>query len=232
MNNDKIINQFFGFRCKSAQVLSAEPNSGDSARPALDQSVEDATTGGMVVLLMGDALAARLADTVAAFGGSATLSRIAFKAYDNWKHQHNEITDIAAEVDFRNYGLRQSGIEPPDFELSMIKTMMRAANLVGRLHTDMQRTIFAGGGSRIPVGGDKALVREFVNHDSLIDEIVSRDLSLELKIELYLATYLVAVVNDLSETSFLKRLAKDLQIPDAIISQLQFQLPQSLPQAA
>ena len=232
MNIDQIINQFYGFRCESARIEGGASSSGDSTRSVSDSPVVDASARTAMMLSMGDRFAVRLANKIATFGSGASLSKMAFKAYDNWKHQHNEVTEIAAEVDFRRFGLRESAVDAHDFELIMMRVMVKAANLDGDFTIDIQGAGAVGVRPALTGEDSHSVVKGFVSHDSLLDEIARKNLSIELRMELYLAAFLVAGVHDLSPPPFLKQLTKELQLPEEIINQIQFQLPLSFQQAA
>lgn len=192
----------------------------------------EAADGGIVSLLMGSKSARRVAGKIIGYGGVTMPGGLAFKAYDNWKHQRNEETDMAAEKDFHRYGMEQSHIQENDFQITVIKVMIAAAKADKSIDANGQKKNFETINSMSLTTEEKGLLLDLLHSDLSLAEIASASMSVELKSEIYLAARLVIDAENALQSAFLNRLALALELPEALVNQLSFQIQQTLPQAA
>ena len=163
---------------------------------------------------------------------AAALGALAYRAYDNWKHHHNEDTEIAGETQFYQHCLNASGTLPQEFELAMVKVMIAAAKADGHIDAEEQRKILVALDSLSIDSEVKGLIFELLVKDFTLQEIATDEFTLPLKAELYLAAFLVTDKLCERETRFLRRLANQLELPAELIGQIQFQARLERPQAA
>ena len=189
-----------------------------------------ATVGRIISLLVGSKSTRKIAGKVATYGGTTLLGGLAFKAYDNWKHQRNEETYLAAERNFHRYGMQHSDIQENDFKMIITKVMIAAAKANGSIDSNGQKIILNTVNSMSLSIEDKALVLDMLRDDISLQEITSAKISIELKSEIYLAARLIIGSENVIESAFLKRLIDALQLPESLARQLDFQAHETRPQ--
>lgn len=216
------INKLFNKKSASISLQRATPG----------RFMGGATVGKIISLLVGNKSTQIIAGKVASYGGPSLLGGLAFKAYDNWKHQRNEETYLAAIRDFHRYGMQHSDIQEKDFKMIIVKVMIAAAKANGCVDSNEQKIILDAVNSMSLSTANKALVLDMLRDDISLQEITSAKMSVELKSEIYLAARLIIGSENVIESAFLKRLIDALQLPESLIRQLDFQAYETRPQLA
>jgi len=188
--------------------------------------------GGVASVLIGNKGTPKLASGVVGYRGAAALGVLAFRAYDNWKHQSNEVTGIFSASHFHQHGLAQSSVGQREFEVEMVKTMVAAAKSDGHIDAAEQRNIMATIESMQIDSELKSLIFDLLLRDISIDEIRAVGLSNPLKSELYLGACLVTADQSPTEIAFLKRLARHLDMPPDLVFQIEMRARQRLSKVA
>ena len=140
---------------------------------------------------------------------------------------------MAAEKHFHRYGMEQSDVQEDYFQMTIMKVMIAAAKTNGSIDSKEQKKNLETISSMNLTAQEKYLILDLLHNDLSVGEIVSASMSVELKSEIYLAARLVIdAESGVLEYAFLKRLALALELPEALVNQLDFQMQQTLPQAA
>ena len=226
MSINNLFNQFMGVSDPNTAIKS-------DGRTIQFGPVRGASAGSILSLVMGNRAAGKVAANLAGHGGASMLGSVAFKAYDNWKHECNEETPMATEMNFHRYGMEQSDVQEDDFQMMTMKVMIAAAKTNASIDTREQKKNLENINSLNLTAQEKDFMLELFHSDLSIAEITNESMSVELKSEIYLAARLVIdAESGVLETAFLKRLTQVLELPEAFVNQLDFQMQQALPQAA
>lgn len=196
-----------------------------------------AAAGGLMALLMGSKSTRKIAKKVAAYGGTAVLGGLAYKAYSNWQEskslgQTSPITDqdieVANEVIPQQLNVGFNRANQTSLDLVLIKAMIAASKADGNLDAQEHQNLFNAIDKLNLSVEDKTKVFEFMSRDVTIDEIVSAVSLEEHKAEVYLSAYLAIEVDDQLERTFLNELALALALPSGLQSYLERQADQGV----
>lgn len=176
-----------------------------------------AVAGGIMALVMSNKSARKFAGTAATYGGAAFLGGLAYKAYKNWQSgQHEEAT--ISEKSFTS-----AGVLSPDYQLTLIKGMIGAAQADGHIDAEEQRRIFESIAKMDLSLEVKATVLDLLRQPVSIGEIVKGAQTLEQKTELYLVSCMIIDAEHQSEKNWLTNLSQAMDLPADLAFQLQLQ---------
>lgn len=196
-----------------------------------------AAAGGIIALLMGSKSTRKIAKKVAAFGGTAVLGGLAYKAYGNW--QQNKSLNQTQAVS--SHDIEQAGTLIPQqlntsvaqndhnsLNLVIVKAMIAASKADDHFDSQEQKRMFEAIEQIGLSDEDKATVFDLMGRDISINEIVQSVTLDEHKAEVYLAAYLAIEVDDQRERTFLNNLAIGLNLPKGLPAYLEQQADQGV----
>jgi uncharacterized membrane protein YebE (DUF533 family) len=182
-----------------------------------------AAAGGILALLMGNKSARKFAGKAASYGGAAMLGGLAFKAYENWRQSGSR--QAATQHAANESAFLESS---PEFELTVIKSMIAAARADGHIDANEQQNIFKAV-ERMGLSTEmKATIFDLLSQPIPVDELARGIDSLEQKSEVYLASCLVIDPDLQAERAYLSQLASVLKLPQELAIQLQRQAQQAI----
>lgn len=202
-----------------------------------------AAAGGVMALLMSNKSARKVAGKAAGYGSAALLGGLAFKAFNQWKGNNaspqNAGTAQAngtAQGNGVTAGVPNTPTEPsllaindnaqpnPEFQLTLIKSMIAASKADGHIDDAEQKVIFEAINTMNLSNADKAMLYGLMRQPIYIQELTLGADTLEQKSEVYLASC-IAIENDTqAEEQYLQELAQALDIPHDLAMQLRQQV--------
>ena len=184
-----------------------------------------AMAGGVMALLIGNKSARKFAGTAATFGGAALLGGLAYKAYKNWQESKNYQTSIS-ENSFTSPETFSA-----DFQLTLLKAMMAAAQADGHIDAHEQQRIFHSIEQMELSTEMKALLFDLLREPITVNELAHAAISMEQKTELYLVSCLVVDPDQPEDKAHLDELAQALALPPSLTQQLHRQAKQMMAEA-
>lgn len=227
MNVQNLLNQFIG---------TGKPNlrSGNS----FGGLAGGAAAGGVMALLVGNKKARKFAGKAATVGGAAVLGGLAFSAYKNWQQSKANDQPSSLRQSFSQHFAQQS-TQPelpdsftPAFELSLIKTMISAANADGHIDEQEQERILAVLEERQYDETMKATIMDLVRYPLEPEALANETKDMEQRSEMYLMACFTIDIDTPEERQYLIRLANALQLPAGLTAQLEQQALELTEQAA
>ena len=180
-----------------------------------------AVAGGLMSLLLSNKSARKFAGTAATYGGVALLGGLAYKAYNNWQSGQQNHLPIPEN------SFTSSEILSADYQLTLIKAMIAAAQVDGHIDAGEQQKIF-GSIEKMNLSVEmKAVVFDLIRHPVSIQELVNGAQSLEQKTELYLVSNMIIDPEKPAEKTYLARLANALGLAPELATELQVQAKQN-----
>ncbi len=245
MSLNQLFDQFLGSNnAQAADAGNANQTSG-SGLSGLASKIPGglaggAAAGGVVALLMGNKKARKYAGKAATYGGAALLGGLAFKAYQNWKHQPAAAsgdsstqghTSFSNEQSFHQQALTGTNADRP-FELTLIRAMIAAARADGHIDSDEQKRIFSAVDRMDLSAEHKGFIFDCLQQEIPVHELASEVHNIELKTEVYLASCLVIDIDHSAERAHLDALARALDLPADLCRELEAQAQQAYAEAA
>ncbi len=236
MNIQNLLNQFVG----TGETGSPSSTSGRSVRDTIGNVTSQipggvaggAAAGGIMALIVGNKSARKFAGKAATYGGLAVLGGLAYKGYQNWKHnqtvekaQTATVSDIDAPHEAYMPDAEAAG---PPLELTLIKAMIAAAKADGHIDADEQTRIFDAVERMNLPADQKGIVFDYLRSDISAREIASAVTSLEHKSEVYLASCLAIDPDHPRERAYLDELAAALHLPEGLQDHLEVQAARGL----
>lgn len=225
MNLQSIMNQFTSSSTNTQDNKGLTDKLGQMRNMIPGGLAGGAMAGGVMALLIGNKSARKFAGTAATYGGAALLGGMAYKAFKNWQQdKHNK--PPLTEDNFTSAEMMSA-----DYQLSLIKAMIAAAQADGHIDTAEQQRIFDAIKQMDASTELKAEIFDLLQRPIRIHEFTLGATSLEQKTELYLVSCLVCNLDNLAEKSHLTELAGVLNLPPDLIQHLQQQAQQTLANA-
>ncbi len=215
------------------QLLNAGQSalSGNVAQPGAPAKAGTANfgtgllAGGALGLLLGDKRVRKFGGKALGYGGAAALGALAFRAYSNWQQQATAGT-AAAPAPRPSQFLPAPASE--GHSRAVLKALIAAAKSDGHIDDRERGLIEQKLGS---IAGDPELRR-------WIDQEVARPLdpadvaaaasSMEVASEMYLVSVLAVDTESFMERAYLDELARKLNLPDDLKTQLETDVQQAL----
>lgn len=173
--------------------------------------------GGLVSLLLGSKKARKIGGKALTYGGLAALGVVAYKAYSNWQQQQGGAQAEVRTVD---------RLPPPQVEQhshGILLALVAAAKADGHIDARERQLIDAELGR---LAGDPNL-RDWLARelDKPLDpaEVARAARTPEMAAEMYLASLLLVDEEHFMERAYLDELARQLQLPAGLKSELELQ---------
>lgn len=215
MNVQNLLNQFVG-----------QNSNGQSAKPSANFSgfAGGAAAGGVMALLVGNKKARKFAGKAAVYGGAAVLGGLTFAAIKNW--QQNKPVKSAQPI-----------AEPPaqlspSMEMTLVKTMISAANADGHIDETEQSRIFAAMEEMNVSDTVRSTIMDLIRYPESPETLARHVDNIEQRSELYLMACFTIDVDTPEERTYLSRLAKALGLPDGLTQELEHQASELAQQVA
>ena len=189
--------------------------------------------GGVLGVLMGNKKmrkkASKMEGVVVGYGGSAVLGALALKAYQNWQagknsadaaqSQSEPLAAFPAPEKF-DPALQQDADGQP-MQLTLVKSMIAAANADGHIDPTEQAAIFETVDKVELDAESKALIFDVLRNPPSVSQIAGYASGLEQASEIYLASRLAIDPDQPSERQYLRNLASAMSLPDGLVREIE-----------
>ena len=198
--------------------------------------------GALSGAVMSNKKSRKAAGTLLQVGGLAALGGMAWKAYQGYRSEQGEstgqVTQAPSLADRSSDGAvwsgldkRQFDIEPADTSqgsraLLLIQAMIAAACADGHLDNEERGRIMASVGEAGLAADEKALVFDALQNPLSLTQLSERVDCPELAAEVYMASLLAVDTSRIEAELYLDALAFRLGVPEALVAQMQQQLPE------
>jgi len=187
-----------------------------------------ALAGGLVGLLAGTKTGRKIGKNALAYGGTAVLGGLAYKAWRDWqsgkpasdvgKHPHEAIESLPQPPAGSAF-LPKPG-EEASFDLILIRAMIAGAKADGKIDAQEKRRI----ADQMKASGMDEEKRDFVLAEMErpldMDEIVSGATCMETAAEIYAASLMIADPSGPAERGYLAMLAARLKLDPGLVAHL------------
>ncbi len=231
MNLQNLLDQFMG-SATAGRSLQAHGNALEKLGGQIPGGLATgAAAGGVVALLLGNKSARKFAGKAATYGGAAMLGGLAYKAMQNWQQGNRQLAaqDQGTQpvtVDESTFTGEQT--LTGEFQLTLVKAMIAAARADGHIDEVEQQRIF-NAVDQMQLSNDmKAMMFDLLRNPVSVEELTQGVHSIEQKSELYLASCMAIDPDHPAELDHLERLARSLQLPQGLASQLQQQVSMAM----
>jgi len=197
--------------------------------------------GGLLGVLMGNKKARKTAGKMAggavALGGTALLGAVAFKAYKNWQSgkqgsNQNDQQQALPDATTQEYAKFDPVVAKTNdgetLQLTLIKSMIAAANADGHIDSTEQAAIFDAVNRMELEASDKALVFDTLQSPPDIATIASLANGLEQASEIYLVSRMAIDPDHPSEKAYLADLAAKMSMPQELVMHLENQVSEQM----
>ena len=236
---NNLLNQFMGATSNSSSAGNIANGVGDTMSNISTKLpgglAGGAAAGGIMALLVSNKAARKIAGTAATYGGAALLGGLAYKAFKNWQHnnQQQAASHIGAQhLMMKNYAAFPNVTLSNEFQLTLIKAMIAAANADGHINDLEQQRIFNAVKQMDLPMETKGTLFDLLERPITIGELAKGAVNFEQRSELFLASCLVINTDHPSEQAYLDQLAVSLQLPKDLARQLQSQAQEAMEDAA
>ncbi len=224
MNVQSLLDQLLNAGRSALSGNVAQP--GAPAKPGYASFGTGMLAGGALGLLLGDKRVRKFGGKALGYGGAAALGALAFRAYTNWQQQKAAAGAATGPAPQPAQFLPAPASE--DHSRAVLKALIAAAKSDGHIDDRERGLIEQKLGS----------IAEDPNLRRWIDQEVARPLdpadvaaaasSMEVASEMYLVSVLAVDTESFMERAYLDELARKLNLPDDLKTQLETDVRQAL----
>ncbi|MGI9464704.1 MAG: tellurite resistance TerB family protein [Aestuariivirgaceae bacterium] len=245
MSLNQLFNQFLGGQPGDAKSASEKGSSGLSG---LAGSVPGGLAGGLAAGGLLGVLAGnkkirksvgKFAGGAAAIGGTAALGALAFKAYQNWQAgaaadgTQNTVAPPVETPALERFNPEENlAADGQQFQLSLVKAMIAAANADGHIDGDEQQAVFDAVNKMQLDAEDKSLVFDTLQSPPSITTIAGYADGIEQASEIYLVSRMAIDPDHPAEKAYLQGLADQMSLPEDLVTHLENQIGSAQSRAA
>ena len=200
------------------------PKEGEQRDATLDGMKKGAIAAGVLALLLGTGAGRRVTGSALKIGSLAAIGGIGWKAYQNWMAQKQvtdqEIKDIAEDAKIIPVNELSEEQANQRSEI-LLKAMIAAAKADGHVNSKEMAGINEQI-AKLKLDGDVAtLIQAEIAKRLDIKEIAEMAENQEMAAEIYLVSAVVTDKENTMEREYLETLARTMELPDALVAQLQ-----------
>lgn len=196
------------------------PEEGAEREAMLGGMGKGALAAGALALLLGTGAGRRLTGTALKVGSLAAIGSLAFKTYQGWQEgQGGETSGTPVNSLFDDAA--------NDRSITLVRAMIAAAKVDGHIDSAEQQRINEQIHKMNLDDSTFAFLKNEIEKPLDVSDIASQADSTETAAEIYLASLLVIEVDKERERQYLNDLAKALNLPDELASQLEEQVAQA-----
>ena len=217
----KLFNQYLDGQAETAAGGSSKArNFGGLAGGAL--------AGGLVGLLAGTKTGRKIGKNALAYGGTAVLGGLAYKAWRDWQSgKPASMPQTSTAASARSLPLPPSGSaflpqpgQEADLDRALIRAMNGAAKADGEIDAQEQKRIFEQVEQLGLDAGMRAFVSEELSRPLDLDEIVAPAVCPETAAEIYAASLMAADPSKPAEKGYLAMLAARLKLEPGLVEHI------------
>lgn len=209
---------------KIAEDKLQMPKEGEKRDATLDGMKKGAIAAGVLALLLGTGAGRRVTGSALKIGSLAAIGGIGWKAYQNWLAQKEQATEEIKEMAENAKTISINDLDEDDANKRsqiLLKAMIAAAKSDGHIN---QKEISAIDEQivKLNLSGEVAsLLKDEIKKPLDVKEVAALAENSAIAAEIYLVSAVVTDRENSMEKAYLKDLAKAMNLPDALVAQLQ-----------
>lgn len=200
------------------------PNQGEKRDATLDGMKKGAIAAGVLAVLLGTGAGRRITGSALKIGSLAAIGGIGYKAYQNWMAQREavdqevrDITDDAKLVNFDELDDEQKN----ERSQVLLRAMIAAAKADGHINnkeiTAIQEQII-----KLDLGDEvSSILDDEIAKPLDVKEVAALAENQAMAAEIYLVSAVITDRENSMEREYLETLARTMELPDALVAQLQ-----------
>ena len=204
------------------------PEEGEERDAKLDGMKKGAMAAGVLALLLGTGAGRRVTGSALKIGSLAAIGGIGYKAYQNWMAERNaseqEYEDIAKEAAGKGKLVNFDKLEPEqanERSQILLKAMVAAAKADGHVNSK-EEAVIKEQIVKLDLGNEVAgILQQEIAKPLDVKEIAALAKDQAMASEIYLVSAVVTDQENTMEREYLDTLARTMELPDALVAQLQ-----------
>lgn len=210
---------------KKGQAIAEEklqmPKEGEGRDQTLDGMKKGAIAAGVLALLLGTGAGRRVTGSALKIGSLAAIGGIGYKAYQNWLSQRGKSQqEMADDSNLMSFDELDEG-QGNERSTILLKAMIAAAKSDG--HVNLKEiAIIKEQITKLNLGDEiAALLEDEVTKPLDVKEVAALAENQAIATEIYLVSAVVTDNENPMEREYLETLARTMELPDALVAQLQ-----------
>ncbi len=209
---------------KIAEDKLQMPKEGEKRDATLDGMKKGAIAAGVLALLLGTGAGRRVTGSALKIGSLAAIGGIGWKAYQNWLAQKEQATEEIKEMAENAKTISINDLDEDDANKRsqiLLKAMIAAAKSDGHIN---QKEISAIDEQIVKLNLSSevaSLLKDEIEKPLDVKEVAALAENSAIAAEIYLVSAVVTDRENSMEKAYLKDLAKAMNLPDALVAQLQ-----------
>lgn len=200
------------------------PKEGDKRDATLDGMKKGAIAVGVLALLLGTGAGRRVTGSALKVGSLAAIGGIGYKAYKNWMAQKEttdqEVKETARDAKIVNFDKLDDDQKNERSQI-LLRAMIAAAKADGHINNKEITTIHEQV-TKLNLGDEVSKILEDEIAKPLnVAEIAALAKDQAMAAEIYLVSAVVTDKENSMEREYLDTLARTMELPDALVAQLQ-----------
>jgi len=200
------------------------PEEGENREATLDGMKKGAIAAGVLALLLGTNAGRRVTGSALKIGSLAAIGGIGWKAYQNWLNEQEATNDAAKDTIPKTKMAPINKLNEEDANKRsqvLLRAMIAAAKADGHVNTKeviaIEEQI-----KKLKLSEDVAeLLKNEIKKPLDVKEISALAEDQTMAAEIYLVSAVITDKENSMERDYLKLLAKEMELPDALVAQLQ-----------
>lgn len=209
---------------KIAEDKLQMPKEGEKRDATLDGMKKGAIAAGVLALLLGTGAGRRVTGSALKIGSLAAIGGIGWKAYQNWLAQKEQATEEVKEMAENAKTISINDLDEDDANKRsqiLLKAMIAAAKSDGHIN---QKEISAIDEQIVKLNLSSevaSLLKDEIKKPLDVKEVAALAENSAIAAEIYLVSAVVTDRENSMEKAYLEDLAKAMNLPDALVAQLQ-----------
>ncbi|MEE9326694.1 MAG: tellurite resistance TerB family protein [Cocleimonas sp.] len=200
------------------------PKEGENRDATLDGMKKGAIAAGVLALLLGTGAGRRVTGSALKIGSLAALGGIAYKAYQNWMNNkeaaNQQVKDVAADAKVVSFD-KLSKEEANERSQILLRAMIAAAKADGHINSK-EITAIEEQIDKLDLGDEIAdLLQEEIKKPLDVKDVAALAENQAMAAEIYLVSAVITDKENTMEREYLDTLARTMELPDALVAQLQ-----------
>ena len=200
------------------------PKDGESRDAKLDGMKKGAMAAGVLALLLGTGAGRRVTGSAIKIGSLAAIGGLGWKAYQNWMNDKNNAEEAIKETAAKAKVVPINKLNEEDANkrsLVLLKAMVAAAKADGHVNNKEVAAIDEQL-KKLDLSGDvEKLLKDEINRPLDVKEVAALAEDQAMAAEIYLVSAVITDKENSMEQDYLQKLADAMELPSALVAQLQ-----------
>ncbi len=200
------------------------PADGESRDAKLDGMKKGAIAAGVLALLLGTGAGRRVTGSALKIGSLAAIGGIGWKAYQNWMSEKEQVAEDIKEqaADAKLIPINELDEEEANERSQiLLRAMIAAAKADGHVN-NKEITAIKEQITKLNLSGDvEKLLKDEIAKPLDVKEVAALATDQALASEIYLVSAVITNNENSMEREYLDTLARTMELPDALVAQLQ-----------